>query len=174
MSGNLQAPISSREGLPVEGFRHFLLTDCIGQALALNPTMTKPNIPSPLSMNPPRVHRESAPSYAQSISSQKTTPGKSGNETSRIGSAAVLPQQKLLSVVDEEDTMITDDKLTEATLEKSSSSVFEQKQSSAASYHGKRDPFANEDGRGIQYKTMAWWYVRLLEDFCAVWNTPNL
>ena len=129
--------------------------------------MPKPNIPSPLAMNPPRAHRESRPSHAQSISGQKTTPEKSENKTSRIESAAVLPQQKLLSVVDEEDTMITEDKLTEAPLGRSGSSVFEQKQSSVASYHGKRDPFANEDGRGIQYKTMAWWYVRLLEGFPA-------
>lgn len=167
MSWNLQAPISTREELPVESFRQFLLTDCIAQALALNPTMTKPNIPSPLAMNPPRVHRESVPSHAQLISGQKTTPKKPGNKTSRIEYAAVLPQQQLLSVVDEEDTVIAEDKLTEAPLRRSGSSVFEQKQSSVAGYHGKRDPFANEDGMGIQYRTMAWWYVRLLEGFSA-------
>ena len=76
-------------------------------------------------------------------------------------STAIITHRTLLPIVDEEDSTNAHDNPAEAVLvekeaENSPSSTICEPVS-GASYKGKRDPFANEGGGGMKYKTLAWW-----------------
>lgn len=84
---------------------------------------------------------------------------------SRAESVTFVPQRAVLPIVDEEDSTTVEDKGVTANAEekgpKNGSSDTGCKAGSEASYKGKRDPFANDGGGGMEYKTMAWWYVMI-------------
>ena len=127
--------------------------------------MNNSYLPSPLASHNPGVHHESALGHAQLPKGQMHAPGLRGNKnSSRVESATGLPQPKLLSIVDEEDTIVTEEKFTETQGEnedkESGTHASGRMERAVARSHGKRDPFANENSSEVQYKTMAWWYVR--------------
>jgi hypothetical protein len=76
-------------------------------------------------------------------------------------STTIIPHRTLLPIVDEEDSINAHDNPAETVLEEkeaeNSPSGTVYKPVSEASYKGKLDPFANEGGGGMKYKTLAWW-----------------
>jgi hypothetical protein len=124
--------------------------------------MTTPNMPSPLTLNDPRVNREFVLSSAQPASSPLTAPGISGYKSWRLKS-----QSTSLSTVDEEDTMPMEAKPVETALKtkvaESGSYDSSVKSNSEASYKDNHDPFANEGDRGMHYKVLTLWYVMILQ-----------
>jgi hypothetical protein len=129
--------------------------------------MESSKMPSPLTMNDLRVQHKSVRSGALPASDRQSIPNISNEKCSRIDPAAVTPQRTFLPIVDEENSTTTEDKPAEATHEKNDtdngSSDTGLKSGLEASYKGKRDPFANEGGGGMKYKTMAWWYVIIIQ-----------
>jgi hypothetical protein len=182
VSWDLQATFTAHEEVAIGDYRHHLLIKCVTQALVLNPKMAVSNIPSPLTLNDPRVHHEPIPAGDQPASGRRHTTGISEYELTDLNSpptesAAVLPQLSVLPSVDEEDTMTAEDKLPEAASEnrepESGSSNSGPKLGSIAGYKGKRDPFANEGGGGMEYKTMAWWYVMTIQALKLDFHHPK-
>jgi hypothetical protein len=160
----------------LKDFRHHLLTKCIAEALVLDPTMATSKILSPLTLKDPRVQHESVSSSALPTSDRQPVLDMSQYKSSRLESAAVIPQRTYLPIVNEEDAITREDKPIEPALEKTDmengSSEPSFKLGSAASYKGKRDPFANEGGAGMKYKTMAWWYVMIIRSLKSDFRYP--
>ena len=101
------------------------------------------------------MHDKPPPSNVQSSSDREPTPDLSGSKILLTESDAGIPRRAFLSIIDEGDAIPADDKLNVAALEKekgSGSSASEHKQGSVVSYHGKRDPFANEGSGGINIR----------------------
>lgn len=142
-----------------------LLTTCITQALFLRTTIISPNTSSSHSPTDPEMQQTSVQSHARPTSGQEPTPDFSRKTRSRMASAGVSAHSTSLSTVEEKDTTTSEDPLIKDSLEKADAELAlpaaQQDQGPVTNSHGKRDPFANEDGNGIQYKTMAWWYVKL-------------
>lgn len=137
--------------------------------------MESSKAPSLLTMSGPSVKDESAPGGALPALGSQPIMDMSDRKASLKEFITIIPQRTFLPIVDEEGSTSAEDIAAKAALEEkdlendSSGAVY--KPVSEASYKGKRDPFANEGGGGIKYKTMAWWYVKFIYTLNSISRT---